>query len=329
MTLNIGIIGCGTHAAHHAKHYGDDFVTYGVWDPDREAMERIKSERKCLTLETLLYSSEIDAVLICSPDQFHLEQIEKALREGKHVYCEKPLAVPGQDIDRLRNAFDIAEGKKLVLTTCHPRRFDRPFIWLKSKMHADPALDLYRGLFGKVISFDFDFSYHKPSNQWKHTRSLLLDHLNHEIDLLNFLFGIQGFDAWQLYDGFDRYEVVGMRDGIAFHFRGTRRLDSHIYPEWCRVRFERAEVEIDMMRGVAHISDHEMKTVTTEPDLSIDYDGRLRRAMKDFHRQIEVVKFGIRTESSEQPLTRAEMLMNTEAGIVLQNKGVQRINIRP
>ncbi len=331
MTLYMGLVGCGTHAAHHANHYGNDFATYGVWDPNPTAMEGIKSEKRFDTLEALLAAREIDAVLICSPDEFHLAQIEMALAAGKHVYCEKPLLVPGQDLAHLEAVFDLAAEKKLVLTSCHPRRFDRPFMWLKSKLHEDPKLDMYRGLYGKVVSFDFDFSYHKPSNAWKHTRSLLLDHLNHEVDLVNFLFGVQGFDAWKLQDGFDQYEVVGKRDdGIVFHFRGTRRLEAHTYPEWCRVRFERAEVELDMMRGIANIVDHEMKWVVAEPKLAIDYEGRLQRAMKDFHRQIEVLRFDFRREGWENPpLSRSEMLMNTEAGIILQNEGVQRVNVRP
>ena len=43
MTLYMGIIGCGTHAGHHTNHYGNDFATYGVWDPSPDAMERINA----------------------------------------------------------------------------------------------------------------------------------------------------------------------------------------------------------------------------------------------------------------------------------------------
>jgi hypothetical protein len=49
--------------------------------------------------------------------------------------------------------------------------------------------------------------------------------------------------------------------------------------------------------------------------------------MKDFHRQIEALK-GLRSFDGWSPyLTHAEMLMNTEAGIVLQRDGIQRIGI--
>lgn len=321
MTHYMGVIGCGTHAQHHADHYGNNFLTYGVWDPDPKAMEKFGG-KKYETLEALLAEKEITAVMICSPDEYHLTQIEMALVAGKHVFCEKPLLVPGEEMARLEAAFDLAKEKGLVVTSCHPRRYDRPVWWLRDQVAPGRGKSGFTSRFGKVVSFDFDFSYHEPSNQWKHTRSLLLDHLNHEVDLMNCLFGIQGFDAWKLHDGFDHYDVVGKRDdGITFRFRGTRRLKEHVYPEWCRVRFERGEVVLDMMMGLAYICDHDKKVTETIPNLTIDYEGRLRKVMNDFGDcQITLQQRGY--------LSRAEMLMNTEAGIILQNEGVQRINVR-
>ncbi len=320
MHLNMGIIGCGTHAKHHAENYGDNFLTFGVWDPNAEAMEKING-KKYETLEALLAEKQIHAVMICSPDEHHLTQIELALAAGKHVFCEKPLMIPGQDLARLKAAFDLAKGKELVLTSCHPRRFDRPISWLRDRVYPERDIPGFPAKFGRVVSFDFDFSYHTPSNEWKHTRSLLLDHLNHEVDLMNALFGIQGFDAWKLHDGFDHYDVVGKRDdGITFRFRGTRRLKEHNYPEWCRVRFERGEVVMDMMMGLAYVLDHNKKTTETVVNLAIDYEGRLKKVMHDFSGNIRDDHVGY--------LTPAEMLMNTEAGIVLQKEGIQRINVR-
>lgn len=317
--VQIGIIGCGTHAQHHAKHRGQMATIAAAWDPDPEAARMVGAPFKCKTLEDLLACEEVQAVMICSPDQHHLDQIEMSLQAGKHVFCEKPLLIPGQPIERLEAAFDLAASKKLVISSCHPRRFDRPIGWLAGKLSSGELFNR----FGRVVSFDFDFSYHTPSNAWKHARSLLLDHINHEVDLMNALFGIQSFDAWKLADGHDHYDAVGKRDdGITFHFKGTRRLNEHFYHEWCRVRFERGEVEIDMMNGWARTSDHGQKIVETTSGLSIDYDGRLAKVMDNFTDvQIGWGQTGY--------LSRSEMLMNTEAGIVLAaNEGVQRINVR-
>ncbi len=314
--MKIGIIGCGNHAQHHARTYGKYFTTYVVWDLEPSAMELIPSVKKAQTLEALLDDPGVEAVMICSPDKNHLDQTKKAIAAGKHVFCEKPLLVPGEDINLLEAVLDLAATKRLVISTCHPRRYDKPFRWLK-----DGLPGLIEKL-GPPVNFNFDFSYHKPTSAWKHGRSLLLDHLNHEVDLMNYLFGIQGFEAWKLNDSFDQYDVVGRRDdGITFNMNGTRRLVADAFPEWCRVRFDQGEVIIDMMMGDAHILSHETGRTELVPKLGIDYEGRLDGVMHDFFSQIR--------DRTPGYISRSEMLMNTEAGIVLQNNGLQKISIRP
>lgn len=317
--LGLGIIGCGEHARHHAEHCGRFAIPMGVWDPIPAAMAKLGHVPMFPTIEALLVDPSIEAVIIGSPEEFHLEQTRMALEAGKHVFCEKPLLVPGQGIGELEALFDLAKSNGLVLTSCHPRRFDRPFMWFKHKFleHKGTSFEL-----GRPVSLDFDFSYHKPSMKWKHERSLLLDHINHEVDLMNFFFGISGFAAWRLKDGFDEYEVSGKReDGITFHFHGTRRLDSGVYPEWCRVRFEQGEVTMDMMADRAVVMDHESGTAMSTPKLGIDYGGRLDRVMDAFVRQIQ--------GDGKAYLTPSEMLMNTEAAIVLSSQaGIQRIWVR-
>ena len=314
MSTGMGVIGCGGHAFHHALNYRDHFYTAGAWDPNVQAADQMGNRFD--RLEEMITDERIKAVMICSPDEFHLEQIKMSLEAGKHVFCEKPLLVPGQRIEDLIRCFELAKDRGLVVTTCHPRRFDPPFVWLKGLVTNDSTESRY----GKVVSFDFDLSYHEPSNPWKNDRSLLLDHLNHEVDLMNFLFGIQGFDAWKLYDSHDRYEVSGKRDDdITFNFRGTRRLKQHVYPEWCRVRFERGEFYLDLMLGRAFLSDHDEKSVRAISDLKVDYDFRLRLIMRDF---------AVSIAGGEKYISNTEMLMNTEVGLILQNNGIQRVSVR-
>ena len=315
----LAFIGCGGHSVHHAKHHGSMGTPYAAWDPDAEALKKMPVPKRFDSLEALLADEDVDAVVIASPDQFHLEQIGQSLEAGKHVFCEKPLLVPGQAIEDLVALFDLADEKKLKLTTCHLRRFDRPFEWMGRKLRSGE----FNERFGEVVSFDFDFSYHTPSNAWKHGRSLLLDHLNHEVDLMNAFFGIQGFNAWKLIDGHDIYDVSGRRDDdITFHFKGTRRLRKANYLEGCRIRFEGGGLELKMMMGLAQISDHDKKIVETFSGLSIDYEGRLAKVMDDFT-DIQIGR------GQAGYLSRVEMLMNTEAGIQLAaNDDIQRIDVR-
>jgi myo-inositol 2-dehydrogenase/D-chiro-inositol 1-dehydrogenase len=312
--IEIGMIGCGGHAQHHAQSLQRHFVIKTVWDPDPSAMTQIQSEKKAASLEELL-SENISAVVICSPDKFHLPQIEMVLAHGKHVLCEKPLLVPGQDIARLAALLQLAKRRHLTFTSCHPRRFDKPALWLRERIYRS-----FRGLLGNVIGFSFDFSYHSPLASWKHSRSLLLDHISHEVDLMNFFFGFDSFNAWKLHDNYDQYEVVGQRDDeITFRFRGTRRLVSGKYPEWCSIRFERGEVKAQLTSGVIEVYDHENERKTRYRDLATDYDGRLEGVARDFKQSI--------VSGCPGYLSHAEMLLNTEAGIILQQYGIQRVTV--
>lgn len=81
----------------------------------RAAMLRLKAFQKKINehafittdCNELLARQDIDAVSILSPDYLHEEHAIAALRAGKHVYCEKPLAITVEGCDRI-----IEESKK-------------------------------------------------------------------------------------------------------------------------------------------------------------------------------------------------------------------------
>lgn len=67
---------------------------------------------------------EVDAVWICSPSQFHAEQIKAAAANGKHVFCEKPLAT---DLSETVEAINACNEAGVKLMTGLQRRFDDNF----------------------------------------------------------------------------------------------------------------------------------------------------------------------------------------------------------
>lgn len=248
-------------------------------------------------------------MVIASPDEFHVRQLGEAIEAGVHVLIEKPLATNFNDLIRVQNLLMEAEEKKLVVTSCHPRRFDPPFVWLKAETAR------FVSELGPVIGFDFDFSYHHPSAEWKKDRSLLLDHANHEIDLVNFLYGHTKTIATKITDRYDRYGVVGFRtDGISFRFRGTRKLESRKFLEFARIRHERGEVEFDTEHGEASWENHETGEYGVLECGATDYPLRFAGVMKNF---VEAIR-------GETPnyLTTNDLLTNTAFGIDLVEHGV-------
>lgn len=72
---------------------------------------------------------EVDAVWICSPSQYHAEQIKAAAANGKHVFCEKPLAT---DLSETVEAINACNEAGVKLMTGLQRRFDDNFRRVKT-----------------------------------------------------------------------------------------------------------------------------------------------------------------------------------------------------
>jgi len=105
--LGIGIVGYGLMGRVHAYAYRAIPVYYhgqpapirlvGVCDVDagraREGVAEAGFAVATTRVEDLTARDDIDVIDVCTPNRFHAEAVESALRAGKHVYCEKPLAV--------------------------------------------------------------------------------------------------------------------------------------------------------------------------------------------------------------------------------------------
>lgn len=103
-TLKAGVVGAGVFGGYHAKKYTElDGVTLvGVFDID---LSRAKALAEPLGAEGFddmdAFLAAVDVVTVATPAIHHAEAALKALKAGKPVYSEKPLAVTPEDADRL------------------------------------------------------------------------------------------------------------------------------------------------------------------------------------------------------------------------------------
>lgn len=124
--LRIGMIGCGriAQAAHlPALEKTERAVLAGVFDPSPLLSSRVAARygvSDSATLEGLL-ASDIDAVVIATPDRFHHSLGMAALAAGKHVLVEKPLASTEQEAEELAAE---ASRRDLRLQTGAMKRHD-------------------------------------------------------------------------------------------------------------------------------------------------------------------------------------------------------------
>ncbi len=126
--LNIGIIGTGFMGRAHAEAFWRCAALYtdlprrphlyAVADVSQELAEAAKTrfafDKAYDDWHALIADPAVDVVDITSPNQFHHEMALEAIAAGKHVYCEKPLAMSTAEADEMRDAAEAAGVKTMV-----------------------------------------------------------------------------------------------------------------------------------------------------------------------------------------------------------------------
>jgi predicted dehydrogenase len=122
--LKIGIIGVGgiaqaKHVPAWVKHPDAEIVA--VCDSNEETLDKVAKEvsakYKFTDYEDLIKLDELDAIDICTPNYAHKEPTIKSLKAGKHVLCEKPIALNGTEGAEMVAASK-ESGKKLMIAYC-------------------------------------------------------------------------------------------------------------------------------------------------------------------------------------------------------------------
>lgn len=116
-TIGYGLIGAGAFGHYSATKYQqmEDVRIVAVADVNGESAQRVAKAlgaEAADSAEALLARNDIDIVHIATPPSTHREMAERALTAGKHVLCEKPLALT---LDDARQMVDLARKQKRVL----------------------------------------------------------------------------------------------------------------------------------------------------------------------------------------------------------------------
>ncbi len=131
----------------------DEVTIVRAIEPNAEfamAFEKAHGIPVTAELDAALVDPDVEAVLLVTPHSLHAAQIAACVAAGKHVFCEKPLAMTRAAAVA---AVDAVEAAGLILATGHERRYEPPI----ARMIA--AAD--RGEMGRLMQFDATFSHDK------------------------------------------------------------------------------------------------------------------------------------------------------------------------
>jgi hypothetical protein len=184
------IIGCGRIAERHAMQISQMANLLAVCDTNVEVAIQLAQKYKAAyydNAEHMLNAfPEIEIVSICTPNYLHAEHSILSLNYGKHVLCEKPLAIQVADAQKIIEA---AERNQKKLFVVKQNRYNPPIVALKSLLNDN--------ILGKINSFQINCFWNRPSeyyiSTWKGKKELdggtLFTQFSHFIDLLYWLLG--------------------------------------------------------------------------------------------------------------------------------------------
>ena len=138
--LGVGVIGAGRIGLVHLEALSQCesaravIVSNPTVSKAEAAAKKYHIEHFSDNAAEVIEHPDVEAVWICSPSQFHAEQIMACAEAGKHVFCEKPIAT---DLDETVEAINACNTAGVKLMTALQRRFDHNFKRVRQAIEDD------------------------------------------------------------------------------------------------------------------------------------------------------------------------------------------------
>ena len=275
--VKVGIIGCGKIAqVRHIPEYNEnpDVEIAGFFDWNRERAESLAKQYQGTvypSAEAMLADPELDAVSVCVANVAHAEVTIKALEAGKHVLCEKPMAITLEECEAMAEAAR-RNGKYLMIG--QNQRFAAAHVWARKLIQ--------EGTLGDIITFRTTFGHGGPeswsidpgSNTWffdknKAAMGAMADLGIHKTDLIQYLLGQTIKEVAARVVTLDKRDgegnLIGVDDNAICIYTLDRGTIGTMSASWTHYGEEDNSTILYGTKGILHIydsPDYSMKLVT-------------------------------------------------------------------
>ena len=221
--LRVGVVGVGAIGRTHIERINNKLQGAKVVacaDVNEEFGKSVAEKYGCKFYndgEAMIASDDIDAVIVTTIDPFHEQYVMAAIKAGKYVFCEKPLAPEAETCKRIVDA-EIAGGKQLVQVG-FMRRYDPGYRQLKeaiqTRKYGEPLL--------------LHCAHRNPAVDESYTTPMAVENsMIHEIDVLR----------WLLDEDYATAEVVFAKN--------TRRTHANLMDPQIMILTTKSGVRIDV-----------------------------------------------------------------------------------
>ncbi len=191
--IHFGIIGYGNIGKRHAQHIMAhpharlsalcDTIAH-KFDHLPKTLDHIP---RITDYRQVLKMHQVEVVNVCTPNYLHAEMTIAALEAGKHVVCEKPMAIDGRDCERMIAAAAQNDRKLFVVKQ---NRYNPPIVAVKSL--------IANGRLGRIYQVQVNCFWNRndayyQQSEWRGRKTLdggcLFTQCSHFIDILYYLIG--------------------------------------------------------------------------------------------------------------------------------------------
>lgn len=185
--INLAVIGLGRIGKIHSRNIKnniDDASLAALVDISSEVLNKVSKELNVNNTFTdynkVIKNDKIDGVLICSATHTHPEISIAAANEGKHVFCEKPIAL---EMDKINEVIDEVKKNNIVYEVGFNRRYDPNFRKAKKLIEAGEIGEPEQLI---IISHDPE----PPSEDYiADCGGIFLDMTIHDFDMARYMLG--------------------------------------------------------------------------------------------------------------------------------------------
>jgi myo-inositol 2-dehydrogenase / D-chiro-inositol 1-dehydrogenase len=182
--LRVGLLGAGRigriHGGNIAAHQRARLAAIADASPQAAGKLAEATGADVASVDEIIGSSEIDAVVICTPTDTHADLIEQAARVGKAIFCEKPVSLDSQ---RTEACLKVVEEAGARLMIGFNRRFDPSFAALRRRIGLGEVGDV------ELVTILSRDPSPPPSDYLPRSGGLFRDMMIHDFDMARFLLG--------------------------------------------------------------------------------------------------------------------------------------------